>query len=281
MIRDFATFDADQPLACDICIAGAGAAGISIALEFAGHGERVILLESGGHDYEDLTQALYAGQNLGRPYFDLDIPRVRFFGGSTNHWGGMCAPLDPLDFEKRDWVPHSGWPIAAPDLAPYYARAHPLLGLGPFNYRPAEIAPPGIDFLAFQPDRICPKMWRYSVPAINFGVAYRELLAKASNVDVLLHANLVDIETDPAASRVSAYGSSPSRARSRGSRPAATFWRSAGSRTRACCSALTAWSPEDSVISATWLVASSWTISKSSAGRCCRSKTAGMRLTPN
>ncbi len=205
MIRDFATFDADQPLACDICIAGAGAAGISIALEFAGHGERVILLESGGHDYEDLTQALYAGQNLGRPYFDLDIPRVRFFGGSTNHWGGMCAPLDPLDFEKRDWVPHSGWPIAAPDLAPYYARAHPLLGLGPFNYRPAEIAPPGIDFLAFQPDRICPKMWRYSVPAINFGVAYRELLAKASNVDVLLHANLVDIETDPAASRVSAY----------------------------------------------------------------------------
>ncbi len=205
MIRDFATFDADQPLACDVCIAGAGAAGISIALEFAGRGERVILLESGGLDYEDATQALYAGRNLGVPYLDLDVPRVRMFGGATNHWGGMCTPFDPIDFEKRDWVPYSGWPITAADLAPYYLRAHPLLELGPFNYTPAEIAPPGTEFLAFRPDRIRPKMWRYSVPATNFGVAYREPLANASNVDVLLHANLVDIETDAAASRVSAY----------------------------------------------------------------------------
>ena len=127
------------------------------------------------------------------------------FGGSTNHWGGMCSPLDPLDFEKRDWVPYSGWPITAADLAPYYARAHSLLGLGPFNYTPAEIAPPGTEFLAFQPGRIRPKMWRYSVPATNFGIAYREPLARAGNVDVLLHANLVDIETDAAASRVTAY----------------------------------------------------------------------------
>jgi choline dehydrogenase-like flavoprotein len=205
MIRDFATFDGDQPLTCDLCIAGAGAAGISIALEFARRGERVVLLESGGLDFEEATQELYVGDNLGHPYFDLETTRVRFFGGSTNHWGGMCAPLDPLDFEQRDWVPYSGWPITAADLEPYYARAHPLLELGPYNYDAAEIAPPGTEFLTFRPDRIRPKMWRYSTPPTNFGSAYREPLAQIGNVDVLLHANLVEIETGPAGSSVSAF----------------------------------------------------------------------------
>jgi choline dehydrogenase-like flavoprotein len=205
MIRDFVTFDGDQPLDCDLCIAGAGAAGIAIALEFAGRGERVIVLESGGLDFEDASQDLYAGRNLGLPYFDLDVPRVRCFGGSTNHWGGMCTPLEPLDFETRPWVPHSGWPITAADLQSYYVRAHPLLELGPFNYTPAEIAPPETEFLAFRPDRIHPKMWRYSVPPTNFGIAYRDRLIQATNVDALLHANLVEIETDAAGSSVTGY----------------------------------------------------------------------------
>ncbi len=205
MIRDFATFDGDQPISCDLCIAGAGAAGISVALEFAGRGERVVLLESGGLDFEDATQELYVGKNLGHPYFDLETTRVRFFGGATNHWGGMCAPLDPIDFEQRDWVPYSGWPITAADLEPYYIRAHPLLELGPYTYAAAKIAPPGTEFLAFRPDRIQPKMWRYSTPPTNFGIAYREPLAQAGNIDVLLHANLIEIETGPGGSSVSAF----------------------------------------------------------------------------
>lgn len=205
MIRDFASFDAEQPIECDLCIAGAGAAGISMALEFAGQGERVVLLESGGLEFEEATHELSVGRNVGRAYYDLDITRTRVLGGATTHWGGMCTRLDPLDFEKRDWVPYSGWPIAAAALDPYYPSAHQLLGLGEDNYVPAEIAPQGTEFLTFRPDRIRPKMWRYSTPPTNFGEAYRDALAQASNLDVLLHANLVEVETDDASRSVASF----------------------------------------------------------------------------
>lgn len=110
----------------DLCIIGAGAAGISIAREFMDTPYKVILLESGGFDYDEETQSLYEGKNIGLPYFSLDQARLRFFGGSTNHWNGMCAPLDPIDFEKRDWIPYSGWPISGKEhqvLSRYYVLA--------------------------------------------------------------------------------------------------------------------------------------------------------------
>ena len=77
-------------------------------------------LESGGLDFEQATQDLYRGANLGMPYYELDQSRLRFFGGTVAIWGGRCALLDPIDFEHRDWVPHSGWPIGRADLDPYY-----------------------------------------------------------------------------------------------------------------------------------------------------------------
>ena len=118
----------------DVCIVGAGAAGITLARALVAQGRSVCLLESGGLDFEQATQDLYRGANVGMPYYDLDESRLRFFGGTVSIWGGRCALLDPIDFEKRDWVPHSGWPIDRSDLDPYYRRAHDLFELGPFAY---------------------------------------------------------------------------------------------------------------------------------------------------
>jgi choline dehydrogenase-like flavoprotein len=205
MIRDFARFDGSEPIRCDLCIAGAGAVGISMALEFADRAESVVVLESGGLEYEEASQDLYAGCNIGHPYFDLESIRVRIFGGSTNHWGGMCTPFEPLDFERREWVPYSGWPITLADLESYYVRAHRVIQLGPYNYDVSAVVPPEVHLLPFRPDRIRPKLWRYSTPPLRFGIAYREPIAKAANIDVLLHANLIEIETDAAASSVSAF----------------------------------------------------------------------------
>src|SRR5690606_4365066 len=99
----------------DIAIIGAGAAGISIAHALRGADASVALINSGGRDFEPDTQALYEGESVGVPY-DHDSSRLRYFGGSTNHWGGWCRPFEPIDFEQRDWVPHSGWPITYADL---------------------------------------------------------------------------------------------------------------------------------------------------------------------
>src|SRR5580704_19040813 len=115
----------------DICIVGAGAAGISMALDWNNTPYKVILLEGGGFEYDPEVQDLYRGKTTGQPYFPLMSSRLHYFGGTTGHWAGFCSPMDPIDFAKRNWVPHSGWPINKGDMDPYYERAQKKLELGP------------------------------------------------------------------------------------------------------------------------------------------------------
>jgi choline dehydrogenase-like flavoprotein len=85
MIIDLAGYTGED-IRCDLCIIGAGAAGITIAREFQNGKHKVCLLESGGLEYEDQIQDLYSGANIGLPYYSLASSRLRFFGGTTNHW---------------------------------------------------------------------------------------------------------------------------------------------------------------------------------------------------
>src|SRR4051812_39600326 len=85
----------------DICIVGAGASGISIALEWINTPFKVILLESGGFDYDDRVQDLYSGKTTGQHYYPLKASLLHSFGGTSGHWGGMCSTFDPFIFEKR------------------------------------------------------------------------------------------------------------------------------------------------------------------------------------
>jgi choline dehydrogenase-like flavoprotein len=116
-----------------ICIIGAGAAGITLALELAKSKINTILLESGGFENVDEIQELYDGSNSGKDY-PIYGSRLRYFGGTTNHWGGMCRPFDKEDFEKRKFVRYSGWPFTKKDLDPYYKMAHSYLDLGKYDY---------------------------------------------------------------------------------------------------------------------------------------------------
>lgn len=116
-------------LEADICVVGAGIAGIAIARRFIGTGVRVALLESGGLDYEPAIQDLAAGENLGFGYYPLKEARLRFFGGTTAIWGGRVALLDEIDFQQRPWVPYSGWPLSRRALGPWYDRARTALDL--------------------------------------------------------------------------------------------------------------------------------------------------------
>src|SRR5215510_11538293 len=118
----------------DVCIIGAGAAGISMAMDWIKTPYKVVLLESGGFEYDEKVQDLYKGKGTGQKYYPLRSSRLSMFGGTTGHWAGMCAPFDDIDFMKRDWVPHSGWPITLKDLDPYYARANEKIQLGPYRY---------------------------------------------------------------------------------------------------------------------------------------------------
>jgi choline dehydrogenase-like flavoprotein len=123
MIIDSRQLTEDANLRGNIAIIGGGAAGITLAIELARHFRDVLVLESGGTVFEAETQDLYRGRIVGHPQPDLATSRLRFLGGSTNHWFGQCAPLDPVDFDRMPDRPYSGWPIDFANLAPFYDRA--------------------------------------------------------------------------------------------------------------------------------------------------------------
>jgi choline dehydrogenase-like flavoprotein len=189
----------------DLCIVGAGAAGISVAREFLGTSTRVILLEGGGFDLEPSMQALYRGEIVGRPYYPLEAARLHYFGGTTGHWGGFCAPLDPIDFTARAWVPESGWPITRATLDPFYARAHDVLDLGPYDYRPAFWQARDARRVSLPLDRtvVEEKVWQFSAPT-RFGSKYRAPIVSSPTVQLYTHANVVELECNEAATRVEA-----------------------------------------------------------------------------
>ena len=131
-------------LEADICVVGGGPAGITFAREFINTNHNVIMLESGDLKPDSEHQLLKKSENFSFKSFDLDKARCRAFGGTSHLWhielneygkqGVRLRPLDAIDFEKRDWIPNSGWPIEKSDLDPYYKKAQKVFNIGPYRY---------------------------------------------------------------------------------------------------------------------------------------------------
>jgi choline dehydrogenase-like flavoprotein len=180
----------------EICVIGAGAAGITLALELANEPYRIALIESGGFEPEEQTDALHSAVNIGHKYPNLPASRLRYFGGSTNHWGGHCAPMSPLNFERRPWIAHSGWPFSRRDLDPYYLRAHDVLLLGEFDYNAESVARVlRKNLFPFDPSRVETVVSRYN--PLAFGRHYRDILDRMKNLTTYLWGNVVSINRHP------------------------------------------------------------------------------------
>ncbi len=196
MIGDARNIVYGSTIEADLCIIGAGAAGITLALELLQSGLRIVVLEAGGLEEDAEDQALYRGEvadlSLHSP---PDKYRQRRFGGSTAIWGGRCVPLDPVDFEHRPWMPGSGWPIPYRDVAAYYPRANALCEAGECIYDAGRALPGGMrpvlrDFTPV--DFTTGSIERFSCPT-DFGRRYGHRLAAAPSVRVLLHANCTQL----------------------------------------------------------------------------------------
>lgn len=183
-----------KTLECDICIIGAGPSGLALARHFVGSDTRVIILESGGLEFERASQKLARGVSAGIPYEGLDLCRVRRFGGSTGRrgWGGWCKPLSEIDFAPRSWVPMSGWPITLDELQPYYNAALKTLELPFSNIQPDNPSPPGLPFegtpLEIEQTQL--------TSSTELPVGLLQGVKSAPNILVLLHATATWIETD-------------------------------------------------------------------------------------
>lgn len=210
MFTDARRIAAGATLQADICVVGAGIAGISIAREFVGRRERVVLLEGGSLDFTKSLrnlptvlrrhslgeQALSAGGSAGQPYYPLRFTRVRAFGGSSRAWhegrGLQARPLDAIDFEARDGLPEGGWPIDRAALERFYERAQQLCALGPFAYDVRSWEAKGYGApLPLDPERVQSVIFQFGRQS-SFH-RYEDDLARAQNVDVVLHATAVHL----------------------------------------------------------------------------------------
>lgn len=195
MFVDYGDPETPADIRCDLCIVGAGAAGITLALSLAESGLDICVLESGGFEFAGDIQSLYDGESVGMENASPLGCRLRFLGGTTNHWHGWCAPLQAVDFERRPWVPDSGWPIARSELDAFYARAGEFCEIGSAD-APASAALPSFDRA-----KAIVGVWRFSPPT-RFGSAYRQQLKDAGRVTVYLHCNVCQLVTNATASEL-------------------------------------------------------------------------------
>jgi len=189
----------------DVCIIGAGAAGITIARQVAQRGIGVLLLESGGFAPDSGTQDLYRGSHAGwAAHFGaagaaafgnggsyLRYSRLRYLGGTTNHWEGLCVPLDEGDFERREWVDFSGWPFSSSEISRHYKNAAEVL----------EIDPEGVESLPKQPSLLTPSIGgmsrqRLLQSPVRFLPAYRDQIETSPRIKLITGANVTALSAD-------------------------------------------------------------------------------------
>ncbi len=173
-------------LRADVCVVGAGPAGIALALALSGRGLSVLLLEAGRRPQDPLAQALYEGELANPQHSPPHRYRMRGLGGSSTRWGGRCMPFDPIDFERRDWVEAPGWPIAYDELRPHYVAANALAEAGRFAYDAREAFPALPPLVTgFHSDIVrTTGLERFSCPT-DFGRRYARRLQLATDVQVL------------------------------------------------------------------------------------------------
>jgi choline dehydrogenase-like flavoprotein len=194
MFVDARTLPQKFVIDADVCIVGAGAAGITLARDLSGNNRRIALLESGNFDFDADTQKLYAGEVVGQAYTPLERDRLRYLGGTTNHWEGSCREFDAADL--------ADWPFGVDELAPFYRQAHDICQLSSHSFAPQDWSTDEARPLQLgEGAGVKSGVFQYSAPT-RFGTVYRSDLASAPGVTVYLNANLVQIDTNDAASSV-------------------------------------------------------------------------------
>lgn len=181
----------------DVCVVGAGPAGIVLALELAQNGRQVLLIESGKTAFDSAAQTLgEATITDAARHVPMSLATRRQFGGTSAIWGGRCVPLDPIDFVTRDHAPFSGWPISYSEMAKHYPKACEYAGCGPADFTSTSSLPdlpptivPGL------PDSVVTssRLERWGSPT-DFGQRYYDDIARHLRITCLLNATCTRIE---------------------------------------------------------------------------------------
>lgn len=126
----------------------------------------------------------------------MDVVTRQALGGTSWAWGGECIPFDHIDFEHRNHVPHSGWPITYKDIAAWHGAAAKFLACGSSNFSRAlsgweDLASCNVDHIG-----------RFSTSS-NLANRYRSRLERSSNILLCVGKTVTGIEMDMSGKAVS------------------------------------------------------------------------------
>jgi choline dehydrogenase-like flavoprotein len=197
-------YDFPTKIKTSVCIIGGGAAGITLARNLKTIDD-VLIIESGNFNMEGSTQALYKGENTSLPYHDLLSCRLRYFGGTTNHWGGYCRPNDPIDYEGRESLGLPKWPINEVTLSPYIAKAAKELGLKSEFFNNESILGnydiPHTELIDREINELYTKVFQLTRKK-RFAKTYKDELSEQANLQVCMNLNVIHIQLDPKGNKV-------------------------------------------------------------------------------
>lgn len=139
------------------------------------------------------AQSVYEGEVSGRPY-PLLGSRLRWLGGTSNHWGGWVKPLDDLDFRDKPHYPMPAWPFGPEELRPWYAEAARWCEIDSAEFAPTALGrDAGGRLLELEETSgFANRVFRFSPPT-RFGSRYRADLEESENVDCWVNLNAVEL----------------------------------------------------------------------------------------
>jgi choline dehydrogenase-like flavoprotein len=168
----------------DYCIVGAGPAGITLAIKLAKKNKKILLVEGGGTEISHESQSLYEGEVVGDEYLSLDTCRLRYFGGTSNHWSGVCRTFDEIDFLSRPKFHLYEWPIEKSDIDKYLTEAFNILEIN--NIKPdKKINNWHIKKVHFEKS-----------PPVRFKDKYFDQIKNSNNIFLTLNTNCINFETN-------------------------------------------------------------------------------------
>jgi choline dehydrogenase-like flavoprotein len=205
MLIDAETIEVGTIIKSDIVVVGSGPAGTVVALELAKAGYDVALIESGDLKFSAESQDLSTAENFD-PKFHASMSDCtrRQLGGTSVIWGGRCLPYDPVDFDRRTYIPNSNWPIMYEELESYFARACQYFFCGESEFDINNI--PNIEQKSIIPglpdtEVLTSKLERWSLPT-NFGKEYFKNFQQSQKIKVFYNLTCTEIETNEQGNRV-------------------------------------------------------------------------------
>ncbi len=177
----------------EVCIIGSGIGGGSLAKRFADEGQEFVIVEAG--DWEGDSQNVEY-ENVGLDFGVRSTTTIQV-GGTSNLWHGVLAPLDKIDFTKREWIPHSGWPISLEDLEPHYHQAAKVLKVEKKEYFDEEGLEEGlkqqIDALPFSREFLKNKLFQQAVPHVNFKDAVKDICENSDKYHLYYNTTALEL----------------------------------------------------------------------------------------